>query len=28
LLGAAKVAFEAVTCADCQGFFLNAHYAT
>lgn len=28
LLAAAKVAFAAITCADCQGFFLNACYAT
>jgi transposase len=27
LLSAAKIAFEAVTPADCQGFFLNANYA-
>ena len=28
LLQAAKAAFAAVTAADCQGFFLNARYAT
>jgi transposase len=28
MLGAAKVALAGVTCADCQGFFLNARYAT
>jgi transposase len=28
LLKAAKIAFEAVSVADCRGFFLNAGYAT
>ena len=28
LLLAAKMAFQAITTADCQGFFLNAQYAT
>jgi transposase len=28
MLGAAKIAFAAITPADCQGFFLNAGYAT
>lgn len=28
LLAAAKIAFEAISTADCQGFFLNARYAT
>jgi transposase len=28
LLAAAKIAFEAVSIADCRGFFLNAQYAT
>jgi transposase len=28
LLAAAKIAFEAVSTADCRGFFLNARYAT
>jgi transposase len=28
LLAAAKKAFEAVSTADCRGFFLNARYAT
>jgi len=28
LLQAAKIAFEAISTADCQGFFLNARYAT
>ena len=28
LLSAAKAAFAAISAADCQGFFLNAQYAT
>ena len=28
LLPAAKAAFDAISAADCQGFFLNAQYAT
>jgi transposase len=28
LLAAAKIAFEAISIADCRGFFLNAKYAT
>jgi len=28
LLQAAKIAFEAISTADCRGFFLNARYAT
>jgi hypothetical protein len=28
LLAAAGLAFEAISPADCRGFFLNAHYAT
>ena len=28
LLSAAKIAFEAISIADCRGFFLNARYAT
>ena len=28
LLSAAKIAFEAISSADCRGFFLNARYAT
>ncbi len=28
LLEAAKTAFAGITVSDCQGFFLNAHYAT
>lgn len=28
LLAAAKVAFESISTADCQGFFLNSQYAT
>jgi transposase len=28
LLAAAKIAFEAISTADCRGFFLNARYAT
>jgi len=28
LLAASKIAFEAISTADCRGFFLNARYAT
>ena len=28
LIAAAKIAFEAISLSDCQGFFLNAKYAT
>ena len=28
LLDAAKTAFQAISCADCRGFFSNAKYAT
>jgi transposase len=28
LLAASKIAFEAISTADCRGFFLNAHYDT
>jgi transposase len=28
LIAAAKIAFQAISSSDCQGFFLNAKYAT